>query len=84
MAEVLVSIVDWLFQVKPRPAKAPRSKKSCDYCGTDKLGLGIKSNYKHTFCGDFCHGWYIHSVYRPLRIPASERWPKRDRRIDVC
>jgi hypothetical protein len=65
MTEVFVSIVDWLFQVKPRPAKPPRSKKSCDFCGTDKVGLGIRSNYKNTFCGVNCEGSYINSVYRP-------------------
>jgi hypothetical protein len=65
MTEVLVSIVDWLFQVKPNPPKPPRSKKSCDFCGTDKLGLGIRCNYKNSFCGVNCEGSYINSVYRP-------------------
>ena len=66
MAEVLVSIVDWLFQVKPTPRKPPRSKKSCHFCGTDKLGLGIRSNTKNSFCGVNCEGWFINCLYRPL------------------
>ena len=49
--------MNWLFK------KAPRAKLSCDYCGTDKLGLGVRHNGKNTFCGVHCHAWYINCVY---------------------
>jgi hypothetical protein len=49
----------WLFE------KHPRAKKSCDYCGTDKLGLGVRSNYHNTFCGPNCQAWYEHCLYQP-------------------
>ena len=76
MSEVLVSVVDWLFAVRPAPPKPPRSKKSCDFCGTDKLGLGIRSNRKNSFCGVNCEGSYINSVYRPPdELVALLRYP---------
>jgi hypothetical protein len=49
----------WLFK------KYPRAKKSCDFCGTEKLGLGVRSNYSNTFCGPICHASFINCIYQP-------------------
>jgi hypothetical protein len=81
MAEILVSVVEWLLQVHPKIAKPPRAKKSCDYCGTDKLGLGIRGNMRNAFCGVNCEASFINCVYRPpdelvtlLRYPPDSVW----------
>lgn len=46
--------------------KAPRSRgNTCDYCNTDKFGLGGFNNRVNIFCGVWCQAWYIHCVYTP-------------------
>jgi hypothetical protein len=67
MTEVLVSIVDWLFQLKPNPPKPPRERKRCDYCNVPQQAMAMRHNKGHRIvtCNRRCEFLYIEAVYRP-------------------
>jgi hypothetical protein len=67
MTEVLVSIVDWLFQLKPTPRKPPRERKRCDYCNVQQQSMVMRNNKRHRIltCNRRCEFLYIEAVYLP-------------------